>query len=44
VVMKHPKDLPILRSHEDWLAQITDTATFDAVWHFLAKNNVVPAI
>jgi hypothetical protein len=44
VVMKHPKDLPILRSHEDWLAPIADVATFDAVWHFLAKNNVVPAI
>ena len=43
VVMKHPKDIPIMRSHEDWLSQITDVATFDAVWHFLAQNNIMPA-
>ena len=43
MVMKHPKDVPIMRSHEDWLAPIGDPAVFDAVWHFLSQNNVVPA-
>jgi hypothetical protein len=32
-----------MRSHEDWLAPITDAATFDAVWHFLAQNQIMPA-
>jgi hypothetical protein len=43
LVMKHPKDIPIMRSHEDWLAPIADAAIFDAVWHFLAQNHIMPA-
>lgn len=43
VVKKHPKDVPIMRSQEDWLSPIEDAATFDAVWHFLSQNGVVPA-
>lgn len=42
VVTKHPKDIPIIRSQADWLSDIADPATFDAIWHFLAKNNIVP--
>lgn len=42
VVIKHPKDVPIIRSQEDWLSPISDPATFDAVWHFLSQNGVVP--
>lgn len=42
-VKKHPSTIPILRSQEDWLAPIEDVPTFDAVWHFLARNNIVPA-
>lgn len=42
-VKKHPSEIPIMRSQEDWLAPIEDTATFDAIWHFLSKHNIVPA-
>jgi hypothetical protein len=44
VVMKHPKDIPIMRSHEDWLMPIEDSTVFDAVWHVLSQNGVVPAV
>jgi hypothetical protein len=27
LVIKHPKDIPIMRNHEDWLAPITGAAT-----------------
>ncbi len=40
-VYRHPKDVPILRSHEDWLTPITDPSIFDAVVYFLSKNNVL---
>lgn len=44
MVVKHPKDVAIMRSQEDWLAPIDQqTATFDAVWHFLSQHNIVPA-
>jgi hypothetical protein len=43
MVKKHPKDVPIMRSQEDWLEPIGDPQVFDAVWHFLAGHNVVPA-
>lgn len=42
-VYRHPKDVPILRSHEDWLTSITDPSVFDAVVYFLSKNNVITA-
>jgi hypothetical protein len=41
MVMKHPSQVAVMRSHEDWLAPIGDPAVFDACWHFLAKHNVV---
>jgi hypothetical protein len=42
MVKKHPSQVPIIRSHEDWLGDIADEPTFDALWHFLSKNNIVP--
>lgn len=36
-----PKDIPTLRTHEDWLKPITDEAIFEAVAHFLLKQPAV---
>jgi hypothetical protein len=40
-VYRHPKEIPIMRSHEDWLVPIADPSTFDTVAYFLSKNKVL---
>lgn len=36
-----PSQVSVMRSHEDWLCDIQDTAIFDALAYFLAQNNVI---
>ena len=42
-VYRHPKDVPVLRSQEDWLTPIKEASTFDTIVYFLGKNNVITA-
>lgn len=42
-VYRHPVDVPVLRSHEDWLTPITNPSVFDAIAYFLSKNHVISA-
>ncbi len=42
-VYRHPKDISVMRSHEDWLTPITDPSTFDTVAYFLSKSGVLTA-
>lgn len=39
----HPKTVPILRSHEDWLGPIDNEVTFDTLAYFLHQQNVIDA-
>lgn len=41
MVTKHPKQVPVLRSHEDWLAHVADPMMFDTLAHFLLKQKVI---
>jgi hypothetical protein len=41
VMTRHPKNVPVLHSHEDWLAQITDVSIFDTLAQFLAHHSVI---
>lgn len=41
MVTRHPKQVPVLRSHEDWLAHIADPVLFDTLAHFLLSKNVI---
>jgi hypothetical protein len=41
LVTKHPKTIPILRSHEDWLVDFKDEMIFDAIAFFLSKHKIV---
>jgi hypothetical protein len=36
-----PRQVPILRSHEDWLVHIADPVLFDTIAHFLLKNQII---
>lgn len=40
-VVRHWKQVPVLRTHEDWLAHIADPMMFDTVAHFLLSQNVI---
>jgi len=40
-VYRHPKDAPILRSHEDWLSPIQNELLFDTIVYFLSKSDVI---
>jgi hypothetical protein len=40
-VTKHWKEVPILRSHEDWLSHIADVPTFDTIAYFLLKYGII---
>lgn len=42
MVKCHPSEVAILRSHEDWLASISNDQTFDALHYFLVRNEVIP--
>ena len=44
-VYKHPKDVSILRSHEDWLRPIAseDPMLWDTVVYFLSRHGVITA-
>jgi hypothetical protein len=42
-VYRHPKEVPILRSHEDWLCEVPNPDAFDALTYFLVKNGVITA-
>jgi hypothetical protein len=41
LVTKHPKTLPIIRSHEDWLTDMRDELVFNAIAYFLSKHNII---
>ena len=41
LVTRTPQSVPIMRSHEDWLAHIADIGTFDTLAYFLARNDVI---
>ena len=40
-VYKHPSQVAVMRSHEDWLRDITDPKVFNAVAYFLSKHNII---
>lgn len=40
-VYRHPSTVAVVRSHEDWLTQITEPSTFDTVVYFLSRNSVI---
>jgi hypothetical protein len=40
-VKAHPKTIPIIRSHEDWLKPIENPDIFDCVAHFLTKHGII---
>lgn len=37
----HPKSVPVMRSHEDWLSHIADVTTFDTLAYFLYRQGVI---
>ena len=43
LVVKHPKQLAVINSHEDWLSPIESEPVFDSLVTFLVRNNVVDA-
>jgi len=47
MVIRHPTQVAVMRSHEDWLQPLPESivgkATFDAIWHLLAQQNIIPA-
>jgi hypothetical protein len=42
-VVKHPNQVAVLRSHEDWLQPLNSPELFDAIVFFLSKNGVISA-
>jgi hypothetical protein len=36
-----PKQVPVLRSHEDWLTHISDPTMFDTLAYFLLRNGII---
>jgi hypothetical protein len=40
-VTRHWKEVPVLRSHEDWLAHIADPVIFDTLAYFLLSRGVI---
>ena len=44
-VYRHPKDVPVMRSHEDWLRPIAaeDPLLWDTLVYFLSKSGVITA-
>jgi hypothetical protein len=40
MVTKHPNEVAVMRSHEDWLTEIGKPDLFDALAYFLYKNQV----
>jgi hypothetical protein len=41
IAKRHPKEVPVMRSHEDWLSPIVVPAVFDSIAYFLYKNSVI---
>lgn len=42
-VYRHPKNVPTIRSQDDWLTPIKDPSVFDTVAYFLSKSGVFTA-
>lgn len=42
LVTQHPRQVPILRSQNDWLAPVADISEFDALEYFLIQQGILP--
>lgn len=41
LVKAHPKSIPIMKSHEDWLTDFNDNIIFNTIVYFLEKHGIV---